>query len=206
MLRVAARFGVSLNYMARVCTLLDVPRPGDRLKWTRDGALPKRARSLPKPRDQQPRRKRTAQRQLPDRHPLVGGAKPLFEAGRLSWHGKSLKPAKKLLVDLTVTQTGLDKAIAFANELFLALEARDHRVVTEHWRSEYNELRPHGSLNGLSPDDFLRFYRNKDSFRQRRASMFVFCRDKMSPDRRLKCLCWEASPDWPFPPQVLRVH
>ena len=51
------------------------------------------------------------------------------EAGRLSWHGKYLKPAKKLLVDLTVTQTGLDKAIAFANELFLALEARDHRVV-----------------------------------------------------------------------------
>ena len=27
MLRVAARFGVSSNYMARVCTLLNVPRP-----------------------------------------------------------------------------------------------------------------------------------------------------------------------------------
>ena len=59
----------------------------------------------------------------------MSGAKPLFEAGRLSWHGKYLKPTKKLLVDLAVTQTGLDKAIAFANELFLALEARDHRVV-----------------------------------------------------------------------------
>ena len=31
--------------------------------------------------------------------------------------------------NIAVTQTGLDKAIAFANELFLALEARDHRVV-----------------------------------------------------------------------------
>ena len=41
----------------------------------------------------------------------------------------SLTLAKKLLVDLTVTQTGLDKAIAFANELFLALETRDHRLV-----------------------------------------------------------------------------
>lgn len=153
MLRVAARFGVSSSYMARVCTLLNVsrpergywaklavgkapkppplpePRPGDPLEWTRDGTLPKRARSLPKPPDQRPRRKRTVQRQLPDRHPLVSGAKPLFETGRLSWHGKYLKPAKKLLVDLAVTQTGLDKAIAFANELFLALEARDHRVV-----------------------------------------------------------------------------
>ena len=153
MLRVAARFGVSSSYMARVCTLLNVPRPergywaklavgkapkqpplpelrpGDPLEWTRDGALPKRARSLPKPPNQRRRRKRMAQRQLPDRHPLVSGAKPLFEAGRLSWHGKYLKPAKKLLVDLAVTQTGLDKAIAFANELFLAFEARDHRVV-----------------------------------------------------------------------------
>jgi hypothetical protein len=153
MLRVAARFGVSSSYMARVCTLLNIPRPergywaklavgkaskqpslpeprpGEPLEWTRDGALPKRARSLPKPPDRTPQRKRTIQRQLPDRHPLVSGAKPLFEAGRLSWHGKYLKPAKKLLVDLAVTKAGLDKAIAFANELFLALEARDHRVV-----------------------------------------------------------------------------
>ncbi|MGE0371005.1 MAG: hypothetical protein AB7Q01_03855 [Gammaproteobacteria bacterium] len=70
-----------------------------------------------------------AQRQLPDRHPLVSRVKPLLEAGRLAWHGKYLKPAKKLLVDLVVTQTGLDKAIAFASELFLALEVRDHSVV-----------------------------------------------------------------------------
>ena len=90
MLRVAARFGVSSSYMARVCTLLNVPRPergywaklavgkapkqpplpeprpGDPLEWTRDGALPKRARSLPKPPDQKPRRKRAVRRQLSD--------------------------------------------------------------------------------------------------------------------------------------------
>ena len=153
MLRVAARFGVSSSYMARVCTLLNVPRPergywaklavgkapkqpplpeprpGDQLEWTRDGALPKRARSLPRPPDQRPRRKRTARRQLPDRHPLVSAAKPLFETGRLSWRTQYLKPTKRLLVDLAVTKTGLDKAIAFANGFFLALEARDHRVV-----------------------------------------------------------------------------
>ena len=93
MLRVAARFGVSSSYMAHVCTLLNVPRPergywaklavgkapkqpplpeprpGDRLEWTRDGALPKRARSLPRPPERGPRQKRTARRQLPDRHP-----------------------------------------------------------------------------------------------------------------------------------------
>lgn len=153
MLRVAAQFGVSSSYMARVCTLLNLPRPergywaklavgkapkqpplpeprpGDALEWTRDGALPKRTRTLPRPPDQTPRRKRTVQRQLPDRHPLVSGAKPVFEAGRLSWNGTYLKPAKKLLIDLAVTKTGLDKAVAFANELFLALEVRGHRVV-----------------------------------------------------------------------------
>ncbi len=173
MLRVAARFGVSSSYMARGCTLLNVPRPergywaklavgkapkqpplpeprpGEPLEWTRDGALPKRARSLPKPPDQRPQRKRTVQGTLADRHPLISGAKPLFEAGRLSWHGKYFKPAKKLLVALVVTQTGLDKAIAFANELFLALEARDHRVVIapnseQFHRADVDERENHG--------------------------------------------------------------
>ena len=99
MLRVAARFGVSSSYMARVCTLLNVPRPergywaklalgeapnqppvpeprpGDPLEWTRDGALPKSARSIPKPPDQPPRGKRTVQRQLPpNNHPGLDGS------------------------------------------------------------------------------------------------------------------------------------
>lgn len=63
MLKVAIRFGVSSSYMARVCTLLHVPRPerghwaklavgkasrppalpdvrpGDHLAWSRDGLL-----------------------------------------------------------------------------------------------------------------------------------------------------------------------
>ena len=76
----AARFGVSSSYMARVCTLFNVPwpdlrywaklavgkppkqpalpepRPGDQLEWTCDGALPRRACSLPRPPDQKPRR------------------------------------------------------------------------------------------------------------------------------------------------------
>jgi hypothetical protein len=47
MLKLAARFGVSSSYMARACTLPNEPRPGNRLAWTRDGTLPKRARSLP---------------------------------------------------------------------------------------------------------------------------------------------------------------
>ena len=80
MLKVAARFGVSSSYMARVCTLLYVPRP--------------------------------------DRHPLTADAKPLFEAGRLSYSAGYLRPAKRLLVDLAVTKTGLDKALSPWREIY----------------------------------------------------------------------------------------
>jgi len=153
MLRVAARFGVSSSYMARVCTLLNVPRPargywaklavgkapmqpslpepqpGDPLEWTRDGTLPKRARVLPKAPDKIRRRPRKRRQPLPDRHPLTIDAKSHYEAGRLSYSGGYLKPAKKLLIDLAITKTGLDKALSFANQLFLALETRGHRVL-----------------------------------------------------------------------------
>jgi len=43
---------------------LPEPRPGDQLEQARDGTLPRRARSLPRPPDQKPRRKRAA-RPLP---------------------------------------------------------------------------------------------------------------------------------------------
>jgi hypothetical protein len=160
MLKVAARFSASSSYMARVCTLLNVPRPargywaklavgkapkqpplpeprpGDPLEWTRDGTLPKRARALPKPPDKTHRRPRKRRQPLPDRHPLTTDAKSHFEAGRLSYSAGYLKPAKRLLTDLAVTKTGLDKALSFANQLFLDLESRGHRVViapnTEH--------------------------------------------------------------------------
>lgn len=168
MLKVAARFGVSSSYMARVCTLLNVPRPergywaklavgkapkqpalpdpraGNLLEWSHDGTPPRRARPLPKPPDKIRRRLRKHRQPLPDRHPLTTDAKSNFEAGRLSYSAEYLKPAKRLLVDLAVTKTGLDKALSFANQLFLALEACGHRVLiapnTERFhRAKVNE-------------------------------------------------------------------
>jgi hypothetical protein len=139
--------------MARVCTLLNVPRPergywakltvgkapkqpalpeprpGDELVWVRDGTQQRRARPLPKPPEEKRRKRRDPSAPRPNQHPLITGAKPLFEAGRLSYHTGYLKPAKKLLVDLAVTKTGLDRALLFANQLFLTLEDRGHRVV-----------------------------------------------------------------------------
>jgi hypothetical protein len=62
-------------------------------------------------------------------HALISNVKPLFLAGRLSYHGNYLKPAKRLLPDIIVTKDSLDSALAFANALFLALEKRGHRVI-----------------------------------------------------------------------------
>lgn len=152
MLKVAAKFGVSSSYMARVCTRMNVPRPergywaklavgktqkqvplpeaqpGNELIWSRDGSSEHVPRPLPKP-PVHTRRIRTTPTLRMNQHPLINDAKALFESGRLSYGGEYLKPAKKLLVDLAVTKTGLDKALSFANSFFVSLEEHGHRVV-----------------------------------------------------------------------------
>jgi hypothetical protein len=153
MLKVAAKYGVSSSYMARVCTLLNVPRPqrgywaklafgkvprvaalpdarpGDGLAWSRGKGHPSVARPLPRPPETAPQKMRKLLGRREGGHPLLNGAKTLFESSRLSYEGWYLKPTKKLLVDLVVTKTGLDKALSFANQLFLTLEANSYRVM-----------------------------------------------------------------------------
>jgi hypothetical protein len=153
MIKVAPRYGVSSSYLARICALLNVPRPqpgywnklavgrapkkpdlpdarpGDELAWSRDRDQLKVKRPLPRPPAIRRRRKTKLIEPRPDEHPLIKGAKALFESAPLSRDSGYLKPAKKLLVDLTVSKTGLDKALSFANQLFLSLESYGHRVV-----------------------------------------------------------------------------
>lgn len=152
MLKVAVRCGVSSSYMARVCTLLNVPRPprgywaqlavgrtlpipplpharpGDELVWARDGQQVETKRPLPSPPSKITRRRRKMSIFRPDQHPLLNGAKELFEAGRLSRKVGYLKPNKRLLIDLIVSKAGLDKALSFANELFLDLDNKGYGV------------------------------------------------------------------------------
>ncbi|AWJ87763.1 hypothetical protein TSH58p_30080 (plasmid) [Azospirillum sp. TSH58] len=150
MTKVAEQFHVSSTYMARVCAILNVPRPergywaklavgkapspeplpearpGDRLYWSNDGAL----QAPPKPRHP-PKRRSNAAVRVPrtHNHSLVRGAKERFENGRPVDEGAYLKPYKKLLVDVTASKACLDKALGFANDLFNALESAGHRVV-----------------------------------------------------------------------------
>ena len=179
MLKVAARFDVSSSYMARICTQLNVPRPergywaklavgkapnqpklpdprpGELLEWTRDGTPPKSSQVLPIPPEKFHRKPRKALASRTDQHLLVVGAKPFFESGRLSYSTEYLKPAKRLLVDLAVTKTGLDKALSFANTLFLTLENCDYRVTiaphTERFhRAEVDERESSGRTRNFS--------------------------------------------------------
>lgn len=168
MLKVSARYGVSSSYMARVCTLLNVPRPergywaklevgkappipslpdarpGDELMWSRDGQDIKAVRLPPRPPSTTTQKRPKSAAPRPSQHSLIIGAKAHLEAGRLSYEGNYLKPAKRNLVDLAVSKTGLDKALSFATELFLSLEDKGHRVVLapngEHFhRAEVDE-------------------------------------------------------------------
>jgi hypothetical protein len=168
MLKVAARYCVSSSYMARVCTLLNVPRPergywaklvvgkappipplpdarpGDEIVWSRNGHHTKVNSPLPRPPSGVSKLKPEPKAGRPDQHPLVKGAKALFESGRLSDDVGYLKPTKRLLIDLVVTKTSLEKTLTFTNHLFSLFEEYGYRVVLapkgEHFhRAEVDE-------------------------------------------------------------------
>jgi hypothetical protein len=150
MIRIAKRFDVSGSYLARICTLLNVPRPergywakeavgkapahtplptarpDDSLHWSQDGERP------PSPTPKAPTRRKSGTTVRIDRnqvHGLIRGARTHFESGRPIDEGAYLKPYKKLLVDVTASQEGLAKALNLANDLFNGLESIGYRVV-----------------------------------------------------------------------------
>lgn len=150
MTKVAEKFAVSGSYMARVCSVLRVPRPergywaklnvgraparpalpdalpGDQRIWSQDGDLPlsPRAAAIPLANPAAPR----ARRIVTGIHGLIRGAKQHYETGHRVEDGQLLRPYKRLLVDVTASLAGLDKALSFANDLFNALESAGHRV------------------------------------------------------------------------------
>lgn len=149
MTKVADQFEVSSSYLARICTFLNVPRPG-RGYWAKL-AVGKAPPQLPlpalqpgdpehwskgeapivvsKPDMQSPIGPRKRVRIGPDHvHGVVRDARSHFEKGREVEEGAYLRPYKKLLVDVTASQDGLEKALALANDLFNAFESVGHRV------------------------------------------------------------------------------
>lgn len=151
MTKVAARYGVSSSFLARVCERLDVPRPirghwarlevgkavakpglpkprpGIALAWTRAGDPRVIARALPTPPSELSATPVTARRAHSKQHPLIDGAHEHFEGVRES-EGGYLRPTKRRLVDVFVTKGTLDRALKLANQLFGALGNRGYPV------------------------------------------------------------------------------
>jgi hypothetical protein len=152
MTTVAARFGVSANYLARVCEYLNVPhpnrgywakltvgkaakrpplpaaRPGEVLQWTKGTGVPREnSPSVATIEKRTGRLDGTSTSDRPVRHQLVANVREFFEAGRLSEVGY-LRPFKRNLVDIFVSRETLSYALDTANELFMAFEDRGHRV------------------------------------------------------------------------------
>lgn len=150
MIKVGEEFKVSGSYMARVCSILRVPhpergywakltvgkapekprlpdaQPGDQLSWSQGEVLPAppRPRLVAAPRP--PHNK--LPRPVTGTHGLILDAKGNYETGYKVEEGQHLRPYKRLMVDVTASLAGLDKAHAFATDLFNALESAGHRV------------------------------------------------------------------------------
>jgi hypothetical protein len=152
MTKVAAKYGVSSSFLARVCTRMNVPRPergywaklavgkapkqpplpdarpGDELEWSRDGEPSRVPRPLPRAPKKSSVKRRRPSTSRASTHRLLAGAREHFEVARESDDGY-LKPQKKLLVDLVVSKGSLSRGLTMVNDLLLVLEDLGHRVV-----------------------------------------------------------------------------
>jgi len=151
MTKVAARYGVSSSYLARICEQLNVPRP-PRGYWVQLGV----GKAPPKPElpdatpahacewrpdepFQGPRLSPTTSPHAPNRvtqkpkgkrpeiHELISGARIHFDKTRRSDNGY-LRPFKHALVDLYVSRESLARGLELANQIFLAIETEGHTV------------------------------------------------------------------------------
>jgi len=161
MTKAAAQFKVSNTYLARICSLLHVPkpprgywakravgkappqtplpeaRPGDQLFWSQDGQTPPLRQIRHSPKSPQISRDRALKMGV---HRLIQGAKGHFESGRPIDEDEYLRPYKKLLVDVRTSKAALDRALEFANALFNALESAGHRVLLANSNDQLHDI------------------------------------------------------------------
>jgi hypothetical protein len=163
MIKVGEKFKLSGSYMARVCSTLCVPRPergywaklavgkapekpalpdaqpGDQVSWSHGEELP----APPRPRLQtipsHPQRSKSP-RPVTGIHGLIRDAKGNYDTGYKVEGGQHLRPYKRLMVDVTASLAALDKTLAFANDLFNALESAGHRVLISSPAENFNRV------------------------------------------------------------------
>jgi hypothetical protein len=154
MTTIAKRYDVSSSYLARVCAVLNVPRPprgywaklavgrappaeglpegrpGDQLVWNEKGGPLQTPRPLAAQQEARRRMKRSPAKPVAQgHHPMVRGTKSEFLRTRPGESGGYLKPYKQLLPDVRCSQACLDRALDLASKLYNELEALGGRVV-----------------------------------------------------------------------------
>jgi hypothetical protein len=154
MTTVAERYGVSSNYLARICEQLKVPRPGrgywqqlaagklverdplpepdpgDVTAWKRGSGGGYNVRPISTPTFTGLGERKTRRGERPKTHPLLAGVREDFldsKPRRFDRHGY-LVPKRGALPDIFVSKDALNGALDVANRLYLALEDRGHWV------------------------------------------------------------------------------
>lgn len=159
MTKVAERYGVSGSYLARVCGYLKVPRPergywaklefgksvsqlplqeavpGDPITWSKDQGMD--LAPLPRPRSPSIPRKQSVKVTTRGIHALVTSGRSHYAHVRPGDEGRYLRPFKRLMLDVTASKTGLDKALSFASDLYNTLEMAGHRVVISSTAAQF---------------------------------------------------------------------
>ena len=149
---VSKRYDVSDSFFVRVCKRLNVPRPpkgywsklsagiptpkpllpdakpGDDIEWARNGYAKVMQYPLPEPLESTTFKRTRSAKNRPSKHKLIVDAPEHYKDINETTSGY-LKPRKKLLLDLIVSEKSLSRGLEIANELFLALEDRGHHVV-----------------------------------------------------------------------------
>lgn len=136
----APRFGVSDVYLGHVCKALGVPRPAPgywaRLRARKAAEVP----PLPSPEPGHPTlwlRGRNAQTPIKSfyndltpssNRDLVSAAAAILEPAKPAPDGVYLTSRTSRMIDLSTSRSGLSRALAYAEALFVALEAHRHRV------------------------------------------------------------------------------
>lgn len=145
----AEKFRVSGSYLARVCEVLNVPRPpagywqkkavgkavprpelpvalpGDQLSWAKDKSL-----AIPvKVRTRRERDGAVVTKTRAGRHPMLSGVEEHFRKSRKVEDGEFLRPYKLLLPDIVASEACLVRALNLASEVYTALDRKGHRVL-----------------------------------------------------------------------------
>lgn len=153
MSKVAAQYGVSGSYLARVCVLLGVPSPprgywarvragqgvkvpplpkpqlGQDLQWTRGREPRTPPRGLLRTPEKPGRTRQYQVGERPEIHPMCVDDGESFRKVYPSYGLGYLRPTKKRLVDILASKDALQNALKTASELFLMLEDQGYPVM-----------------------------------------------------------------------------